>query len=295
MIDSPKDTSFFADLAGYEKLKLDAREKGHASIKEVASQFEALFVQMVMKGMRDAKLGDGAFDNDQSRMYQDMMDSQLSITLSKGKGLGLTDLIVKQLGGEVNTTPLSPTSPLPTVPSVGTKQPVSSLGDSTKSFIEGVYPNAEKAAAKLGVAPEALVAQAALETGWGKHVIADGKQQSSFNLFNIKAGSSWQGRTVNVPTVEYENGTAVRRFDSFRAYESVEASFDDYVNLISNSSRYQDALNKGNDTFGFAKALQDGGYATDPKYAEKIRVIVAGEPMKQHMSDVKNSEDWTLI
>jgi len=292
MIDSPKDTSFFADLAGYEKLKLDVRENGHSSIKEVASQFEALFVQMVMKGMRDAKLGDGAFDNDQSRMYQDMMDSQLSLTLSKGKGLGLSDLIIKQLGGEVNTTPVSaPTS----VPTTGSKQPISSLGENTASFIKGVYPEAEKAAAKLGVAPEALVAQAALETGWGKHVITDGERQSSFNLFNIKAGSSWQGRTVNVPTVEYENGTAVRRFDSFRAYETVEAAFDDYVNLISNSPRYQNALNKGDDVFGFAKALQDGGYATDPKYADKIRVIHAGEPMRQHMADIKNSQDWTLI
>ena len=95
--------------------------------------------------------------------------------------------------------------------------------------------------------------------------------------------------------MEYENGTAVRRVDSFRAYDSIEASFDDYVNLISTSPRYQEVLNKGNDTFGFAKALQEGGYATDPEYANKIRVIVAGEPMRQHMADIKNSDEWTLL
>lgn len=292
MIDASKDAGFFADLSGFAKLKLDARENGQAPIKEVASQFEALFVQMVMKSMRDASLGDGAFDNDQSRMYQDMMDSQLSLVLSKGRGLGLSDLIVKQLGGEVNTTPVSAAAPRS---AIGNKQPISSLGESTASFVSGVYPAAEQAAAKLGVAPEAIVAQAALETGWGKYVITDRAQNSSNNLFNIKAGSSWQGRTVSVPTVEYENGTAVRRVDSFRAYDSIEAAFDDYVNLISTSPRYQEALNKGDDTFGFAKALQEGGYATDPKYADKIRVIVAGEPMRQHMADVKNSQEWTLL
>ncbi len=292
MINSPNDVGFFADLASYEKLKLDVRENGHASIKEVASQFEALFLKMVMKGMRDAKLGDGPFDNDQSRMYQDMMDSQLSLVLAKGKGLGLSALIVKQLGGEVNTTPDSAVAPRSVI---GNKQPLSSLGESASSFISGVYPVAEKAAAKLGVAPEAIVAQAALETGWGKHVITDHARNSSHNLFNIKAGSSWQGRTISVPTVEYENGSAVRRVDSFRVYDSIEASFDDYVNLISTSPRYHEALDKGNDTFGFARALQEGGYATDPEYADKIRVIVAGKPMRQHMADVKNSEDWTLL
>jgi flagellar protein FlgJ len=139
-----------------------------------------------------------------------------------------------------------------------------------------MWPHAEQAAREIGVDPQALLAQAALETGWGKSVPCDGTGACSYNLFGIKAGSQWSGATVNVPTLEFEDGVAVRKVDRFRSYGSPADSFRDYASLISNSSRYAGALGAGGDVASFAAALQEGGYATDPAYADKI-VAVAKE------------------
>jgi flagellar protein FlgJ len=139
-----------------------------------------------------------------------------------------------------------------------------------------MLPHAERAAREIGVDPHALLAQAALETGWGKSVPCNSNGDCSYNLFGIKATGQWSGATVNVPTLEFEEGIAVRKAERFRAYDSPADSFRDYASLIRNNPRYENALGAGNDVVTFASALQQGGYATDPNYARKI-VAVARE------------------
>lgn len=145
-----------------------------------------------------------------------------------------------------------------------------------------MLPHAQQAARELGVDPHALLAQAALETGWGKSVPCGAAGECSFNLFGIKAGSEWSGATVNVPTLEFEEGIPVRKVERFRAYESAADSFRDYAKLIRNNPRYENALDSGSDVASFASALQQGGYATDPAYARKI-VAVANQ-LRQAMN-----------
>jgi flagellar protein FlgJ len=150
------------------------------------------------------------------------------------------------------------------------------LAQSKEDFVRMMWPHAQRAASTLGVDPNALVAQAALETGWGKAVPTHGGGSSSFNLFGIKAGSSWEGATANVPTLEFEGGVAVRKVERFRSYDSPADSFNDYARLIGTNPRYENARGAGGDVATFASALQEGGYATDPNYAQKI-VAVADE------------------
>jgi flagellar protein FlgJ len=145
-----------------------------------------------------------------------------------------------------------------------------------EDFIRSLWPHARQVASELGVDPHALLAQAALETGWGRSVPCTAGGECSFNLFGIKAGGQWRGAQVAVPTLEYEGGVAVRKVERFRAYASAAESFRDYAKLIRDNPRYQDALNVGGDVAAFANALQRGGYATDPDYARKI-VAVAGD------------------
>jgi flagellar protein FlgJ len=152
-----------------------------------------------------------------------------------------------------------------------------------------VLPHARAAAAELGVATEAIVAQAALETGWGRRVpqSADG---AGHNLFGIKAGSSWSGRRVGVSTLEVQDGLTVRTQAAFRAYDSVGHAFRDYVELIRNSGRYGGVQAAGRDPARFAQALQSGGYATDPHYARKILQIVHGSTLREAMAAAATPE-----
>ncbi|GAA0256801.1 flagellar assembly peptidoglycan hydrolase FlgJ [Rhodanobacter caeni] len=157
-------------------------------------------------------------------------------------------------------------------------------GGDPVNFVRALAPHAAAAAQKLGVSARALLAQAALETGWGKHLPRGGDGSSSNNLFGIKAGSSWDGDKVTVPTLEYENGVAVRKRDQFRAYDSPSDSFADYARLISDSPRYARALGQGDNIAGFAHALVRGGYATDPSYAAKITAIANSPQMREAMA-----------
>jgi flagellar protein FlgJ len=139
-----------------------------------------------------------------------------------------------------------------------------------------MWPHAQAASRELGVAPQTLIAHAALETGWGRSMPRGADGQPSFNLFGIKAGAHWQGPAVGASTVEFEGGVAGTRIEPFRAYDSPAASFGDYVALLRGSSRYAAALGTGDDAAAFAGALQRGGYATDPDYARKLASVVAG-------------------
>jgi len=163
-------------------------------------------------------------------------------------------------------------------------------GGDPVNFVRALAPHAAVAAKKLGVSVRALLAQAALETGWGKHLPSHGDGSSSFNLFGIKAGSSWDGDKVSVPTLEYENGVAVRRRDAFRAYDSPAASFADYARLIADSPRYEQALGQGENIAAFARGLVHGGYATDPAYVAKITAIANSAQMREALAGLPATE-----
>ncbi len=159
-------------------------------------------------------------------------------------------------------------------------------GGDPVNFVRALAPHAAEAAKKLGVSVRALLAQAALETGWGKHLPRGGDGSSSFNLFGIKAGSSWDGDKVSVPTLEYENGVAVRKRDAFRAYDSPADSFADYARLLSDSPRYAQALGQGENIAAFARGLVHGGYATDPAYVAKITAIANSQQMREALASL---------
>jgi flagellar protein FlgJ len=273
---APINASF--DFSALASLKNDARAQDPAALKEAAKQFESLFTQMLLKSMRDANRSfgeDSMFGSSQGDFYQDMFDDQMAMQLSKGKGLGLADMLVQQLtqAGMVKAPEATTDAAAQTSSSTDSHQP---LAKSKADFVRTMWPHAQRAASELGVDPNALVAQAALETGWGRSVPSQSGGSSSFNLFGIKAGSNWEGATTNVPTLEFEEGVAVRRVARFRAYDSPADSFSDYARLIGNNPRYENARGAGGDVATFASALQDGGYATDPNYAQKV-VAVADE------------------
>jgi len=269
----PSNINFFADFQGLASLKNDAKGQAPTALKEAARQFESLFTQMLLKSMREANKSfgeDSLFGSDQGDMYQDMFDDQIAMQLSKGKGLGLADMLVRQLQGGVQGTEKA-SAPAGSAPAANSQ----ALTTSKDDFISQLRPHAEQAARELGVDPNALLAQAALETGWGRSVPCNANGDCSFNLFGIKAGSQWSGATVNVPTLEFEEGIPVRKVERFRAYDSPADSFRDYAALIRDSSRYASARGAGDNVEAFATALQQGGYATDPHYAQKIAAVAS--------------------
>ena len=279
---APINASF--DFAALASLRNDATSKQDvATLKEAAKQFESLFTQMMLKSMRDANrsFSEGSmFSSSQGDFYQDMFDDQIALELSKGEGLGLADVLVRQLAQSglvkgADATPDVSKAAFPATTQAAAAGDHRPLAQSKEDFVKMMWPHAQRAGQALGVDPSALVAQAALETGWGR-AVPNHTNGSSFNLFGIKAGSSWEGATANVPTLEFEDGVAVRKVERFRAYSSPADSFNDYARLIGNNPRYENARGAGGDVTTFASALQDGGYATDPNYAQKI-VAVADE------------------
>jgi flagellar protein FlgJ len=211
--------------------------------------------------MRKASFGDPMFGSDQGDMYQGMMDDQMALQLSQGKGLGLADMLIRQLSHGAVTG------------SNQTEAPAGNVVDDARKqrFIEQVMPHAQAAARELGVDARAVVAQAALETGWGASQPGGGN--SSHNLFGIKAGASWHGASVDSATTEYVAGRAGTEEARFRSYEDIAESVADYVRVLKDNPRYAAALNTGGDVRAFADALQKGGYATDPEYANKLVAV----------------------
>jgi flagellar protein FlgJ len=262
---------FYADFNGLAALKNSAAASNPAALREAARQFESLFTSMVLKSMREANLGPGLGDSDATNTYQEMYDQQLAVQMSQGKGLGLAEMLVQQLtrSGLKGTTPASGVE-------AGAAQAPSTTTSSVPttaqriSFVQRVQPLANEAGARMGVAPDTLIAQAALETGWGQHLPVSDNGASSANLFGIKAGSSWHSGTATASTVEYVEGTATTTAAKFRAYDSTQTSARDLVSLVSGSPRYAAALGAGDDTGAYAAALQQGGYATDPDYVKKM-------------------------
>ena len=287
-------TATITDFNQFTGLRAAADRNDPAALREVASQFEALFLQSMLKSMRDASLGDPLFgDSDQHEMYQGMLDQQFALEMSSGKGIGLADMLIRQIGGDPAETQPRPDRPYP-LSSI--RRSASVAKDATtpawsdpKAFVRDIWPHAERAANKLNVAPEAIVAQAALETGWGAHVMPDKNGDTSLNLFGIKAGGGWRGEQVTRQTLEFEDGVPRPQKAQFRAYADVAATFDDYTRLLTENPRYDTVSGHGTNVEGFANALQSSGYATDPQYADKLQRVMNSPTMKSVMSELKNS------
>ena len=313
-------TEFYYDLNSMDKLRSQARSDESKALRSVAKQFESIFMKMMLKSMRDATPGNPLFDSDSEKFYMQMYDDQLSSDLSQKGSLGLADMMVAQLEGTYTQSSkhrISPRSKNEISPSAMTElmssieknskamesyknnamMELENIGDkplhqieSPEEFIKTVWNDAKDAAEKLNVNPEALIAQAALETGWGKFAVRDSSGISSNNLFNIKADSRWTGPRMNKETTEYVKGSPVQENAKFRAYESVSASFIDYVSFLMDSGRYQKAIDSGKDAGKFLRELQSAGYATDPKYAEKIENIMNREQVRETVQKLRLKE-----
>ena len=362
---STQSGQLYTDFQGLASLKRGADQRTPEAIKAVAEQFEAIFMQMMLKSMRDASPNEGLFQSQSLEQFQDLYDKQLTNSLSSQQhGIGLAEVIERQLGGKdygdtfsggetssppertgnllfqlrksqnialVEKTSVSPevrvetlntvninhsTMQVPVTSDMGSESPsrtkinrlqvadgearVHSMKtkplfnmtpleplrdtisdpehfDTPQDFINHLYPMAERAGAKLGVEPKTLIAQAALETGWGHYIIRDGEGNNSFNLFNIKSGSSWSGDVVAKKTLEFSKGIPYQEVAPFRAYDGYQQSFDDYVTFLKDSPRYTDALSHAGDSKRYLQELQSAGYATDPDYAKKISLILDRE------------------
>jgi len=297
-------TDVYTDIQGLSKLRAQARDNSEETLREVAGQFEALFIQMMLKSMRDANLGEGLLDSQHSRTYQSMYDKQIAIDLSKQQGLGLADMMVRQLsrsagfesGDGAAAAPADSSQPGLLKPAQGNATPGSKVNaapdwkpDSPETFVRELWPHAQRAARDLGTRPELLLAQAALETGWGQHVIRGTDGNNSFNLFGIKADARWQGERALTETIEFEDGVMRKQHAAFRAYASPADSFADYADFLQSNPRYREALNRAADAPSFARALAEAGYATDPDYSGKINRIMDGERLRDALSGIKDS------
>jgi flagellar protein FlgJ len=278
----PADTSAadtYTDFSGLQALKRAAAKNDPTAVRKVAQQFESMFTRMMLKSMRDAVGTDPIFGSDQEKMYQGMYDDQLALQLSKGRGLGLADMLVRQLQrlSAASASPAASSAPSASgaAPSNPAKaSPPAASAATQQNFIQGLLPQAEQAGQQLGVAPSNLLAQAALETNWGRSLPHDSSGHSSNNLFGVKATGAWDGASAQAVTSEAApDGSAASVVAPFRSYADATQSFQDYVSLLRNNPRYAAALNTGGDTRAFATGLQRGGYATDPDYARKVSAV----------------------
>lgn len=283
-----------ADARSLSALKAGADKATPDTIRETAKQFESLFMRELLKSMREATMKSGMLDNAGSDLGTDLFDQQMSVSMSGQPG-GLSDLIAQQLSRQMgvempgSTVGMASSSSLQPVKAPDTLTPKSSVGKLTASdmaltpvapkkaptstqadFVSKHTDAANKIEKATGIPASFMLGQAGHETGWGKHQIKNKDGSNSFNLFGIKAGSSWTGKVAEITTTEYVNGVAKKKVAKFRAYDSFEDSFKDYARLISDSPRYAKARQQTQSVTAFATGLQKAGYATDPEYAAKL-------------------------
>ncbi|MCC9661895.1 MULTISPECIES: flagellar assembly peptidoglycan hydrolase FlgJ [Pseudoalteromonas] len=298
------DKQNFFDLGNLDSLRQSALKSDASSnaskeaLKKAAAQFESIFTQMLLKSMRKANEAfedkDSPFNSSGVKFFEEMHDQQLSVELSSNGSLGLADLIVQQLSPDGKK--FTPGSVLRTtaefdsdkrvrgnqeakpethpMAEVATDEQSENRFEDAESFISSVWEHAKNAAEKIGLNPAVMVAQAALETGWGKHIISKADGTSSNNLFNIKSDKSWQGDKASKVTLEFEQGVPVKKHASFRSYQSIKDSVNDFVDFLNENPRYQDALKNTAEPAAFLDSLQKAGYATDPNYANKIKQVL---------------------
>jgi peptidoglycan hydrolase FlgJ len=302
----------YTDLSSLHAIRTVGKEDKSKALEEISKQFESMMVRMMVKSMRDASavFGEGNYlSSHESDTYQQMYDDQLALTLSNGGGIGIAEIMAKQLKGRFSNADES---------SIGSKNDLSrnlslhsraakssanaannleskklaqplavEFDGSVNTFVEHLHALAVEAGQQLGVDPKILIAQSALETGWGSKINRAVNSESSLNLFNIKADQRWSGESVIVSTLEFRQGLPVKEQAAFRSYSSLEESFNDYVSFINNSPRYQQAMN-GEGGESYIRGLSNAGYATDPNYAEKIMRIADSKELKHAIDRVTN-------
>lgn len=305
------------DVQSSADIRAQFKQDPKQGLQAAAQQFEALFLQMVMKSMRDATPQDGLLQSDSTRFYTSLLDQQMAQNMAnQPNGLGFAKMIEQQLGGRMqggeladsaaraanpsgNPLPLAAPAagnlrhiPIPAMlpPSSQNAHAVASveraLGASAspaanpQEFVGRVWGHAVDASRSTGISPQFVVAHAALETGWGRNEIRKSDGSSSFNLFGIKAGKSWNGDVVEAVTTEYVDGQPRQVVERFRAYSSYEEGFRDYATLLRGNSRYSGVIGTQDGT-EFARRLQQAGYATDPMYADKLSRIINGPTLRQ--------------
>jgi flagellar protein FlgJ len=272
------------DTQSLEQLRAQAKNSPDQALKAAAQQFESVFLNMMLKSMREATPQDGIFDSEQTKMFTGMLDQQLAQNMAS-RGVGLADIMVKQLsrsmGGQVGDVKPAIHPSVPGAQSaIPDSRPLTALPSAyganiQQDFMNRMLPHAMQASQSTGVPPQLMLGQAALESGWGKREIRMADGSNSFNLFGIKANASWNGKVAEVMTTEYKNGVAYKQVEKFRAYSSYAEAFQDYSNLISQNPRYAGVLQQGMDSTGLAQAIQKAGYATDPDYADKLTRVMA--------------------
>lgn len=248
-----------ADSQALDRLRYQARQAPDQALKSAAQQFEMVFLDLMLKNMRAATPQDGMLDSEQTKLFTGMLDQQLAQEMSK-RGVGLADLMVRQLGPQ----------PSPANPHTAS---AAHYHDDRQSFVDRMLPHAEQASRTTGIPAQLMLGQAALESGWGKHEIRLADGGNSHNLFGIKAGKDWQGKVAEITTTEYHDGIAANQVERFRAYPSYAAAFEDYARLLGESPRYA-GVKAQPDAAQFAQSLQQGGYATDPHYADKLLRVI---------------------
>jgi flagellar protein FlgJ len=308
------DTRMYTDIQGLQKLKTDYASNAEGVKQEIAEQFQSMLMQMMMKSMRDANktFDSGLFSTDQMDFYQDMFDKQLSLAMSSGHN-DFIETIKRSIDGApiptvslaeqqeamqrqaqiANQSQMMPHIHKTIVDEQADKKPALAQTtakehpfSSPKEFVQNIWPMAKKAASLIGVDPKLLVAQAALETNWGKNIISHDNQQSSHNLFNIKATADWTAPRVRKDTLEQKDGILVKQSAEFRSYATLLDSFKDYISFLKTNDRYADALKSTANPEAFAQGLQKAGYATDKNYADKILKIFSSDTLKQVVKQI---------
>ncbi len=310
----------YTDFSGMDEIRRLGREDEGEALEAVARQFESLFLQQMMDAMRSANevFAEGNYlHSEETEFFQDMYDKQLTLTMTENDSIGIADALVRQLGGEeqevndhvggksIEDYSRNAPSPNPELPERVREvdeliekhkddgeeaDDLPERFDSPDEFVGKLLPLAEKVGDETGVPPRLMLAQAALETGWGQHMMEDDEQGASNNLFGIKADQRWDGDSVSVQTTEYRDGLPLREQWDFRAYEDYESSFRDYVDFLKENPRYERVLENADDPERFAEELQDAGYATDPAYSSKIQGIMDGPVLRSALDRAPGEE-----
>ncbi|EGU9030061.1 flagellar assembly peptidoglycan hydrolase FlgJ [Vibrio parahaemolyticus] len=298
MMKNPNDIGFIHDISSLDSLRQKAVKEGKDGEQEAlhaaARQFESIFTSMMLKSMREANEGfeSNIMNSQNEKFYRQMLDEQMASELSANGSMGLADMIVAQLtagqGNDKSETAMRDAANsaveyrrvdpkkareiekrLIESGELSRTSHTPAKFDSPESFVNSMKPYAEKAAKALGVEPSLLLAQAALETGWGQKVVQNARGSSN-NLFNIKADRSWQGDKVTTQTLEFHDNTPVKETAAFRSYPNYQDSFNDYVRFLNDNPRYETALQQRGDSESFIRGIHRAGYATDPTYADKV-------------------------